>query len=800
MYKLAEVIQESDHESDDEFTDVSSFSYPGNRPRRPIFSVYRRSWNSSEHEVPSLPPRILPSPSVQQEVELATPACSEDSQKDINYVEKDSDNNVLSSSSSCGGITANTSVFQKVPQLSEDVETLSSSTCFKNKKNAQEGIEGDLTIGKLTYPPCSSKNRSDHDTRPAKLIQHLHIHSVDESALPFSVSKPRNQEIPAESEDAVQLAHSEIPNRDIYQEGKFVIKITRHMVSPIAEEEERHSQFVNKLHPASLEIADNSRDANIVLSSKVQENISQTPSNKQGVTNSSVTPCEGQENISVFSTPVSQSVKKGSNEPRVRTVLMTRTHSQYCNQPVPSLISLNTPNMQEEFGKKPLQEIQSASKSKKPMSQNVIIHSSKKLTPNHKICSRVQPVDNACVSEKKPKVICKNKENYSTSQFLEKPTNKVSTGKDQIDSRVPSKDKSSEVKRVPSKDLKIPAKKTLFNEAEVKEAHGSLSTKGLKEKVFVRTAPKQERDAGSHTSPLEPRTNFALTVKNKEYFVLSRLGFGGSSQVYQVLEPKTHNLLAIKCVNLADTDPATAQGYLNEIELLSKLQKSNRVIKLFDNEYVQQQQTLYVVMEKGDTDFSTLLKMMWSSKEGISMPMIIYYWTEMLSAVKDIHDYGVVHSDLKPANFLLVAGRLKLIDFGIASSVQNDMTSINKNGMAGTYNYMSPEAFHDPSDSNKTHKVGYKSDVWSLGCILYNMLYGKTPFHHLPYPAKMFMIINPDHKINYPRIEKCPPVLMEAMKSCLTFNYKLRPTVTELLNLPYICYDSPVKNGKEISG
>jgi serine/threonine-protein kinase TTK/MPS1 len=67
----------------------------------------------------------------------------------------------------------------------------------------------------------------------------------------------------------------------------------------------------------------------------------------------------------------------------------------------------------------------------------------------------------------------------------------------------------------------------------------------------------------------------------------------------------------------------------------------------------------------------------------------------MLNAVQAIHEARVVHSDLKPANFLFVRGVLKLIDFGIAKAIQNDTTNIHREHQVGTVNYMSPEAIVD---------------------------------------------------------------------------------------------------------
>lgn len=106
-----------------------------------------------------------------------------------------------------------------------------------------------------------------------------------------------------------------------------------------------------------------------------------------------------------------------------------------------------------------------------------------------------------------------------------------------------------------------------------------------------------------------------------------------------------------------------------------------------------------MVMEKGDTDLHKVLQMY---KTDIPLYKLIRHWYEMLLAVDFIHQRGVIHSDLKPANFLIVNGHLKLIDFGIASNINLDATSIVKNCQAGTFNYISPEAVTDTSEDNSS--------------------------------------------------------------------------------------------------
>lgn len=281
-------------------------------------------------------------------------------------------------------------------------------------------------------------------------------------------------------------------------------------------------------------------------------------------------------------------------------------------------------------------------------------------------------------------------------------------------------------------------------------------------------------------------------IKGKRYIYIKKLGIGGSSEVYKVIEVGTSCEYAVKCVDLA-TDKELAQGYINEVRLLRELQNSDRVIRMFDYEYDRTTKFLRVVLEAGETDLSSFLK---SRGSGLSPALVIHYWEEMLNAVHYIHEQGVIHADLKPANFLLVCGKLKLIDFGIASAVAVDATSVVRDHATGTYSYISPEALmggaggYGNAAGDAPIKITFRSDVWSLGCILYSMVYGRTPFSHIPNLAKLAAILDPKHKIDYPPVQHFPPSLISALKWCLTYNAKSRPWVRELLAIPYLQYQN----------
>ncbi|KAF8938232.1 Dual-specificity kinase, spindle pole body (SPB) duplication and spindle checkpoint function [Haplosporangium gracile] len=245
-----------------------------------------------------------------------------------------------------------------------------------------------------------------------------------------------------------------------------------------------------------------------------------------------------------------------------------------------------------------------------------------------------------------------------------------------------------------------------------------------------------------------------MMVNNRPYTKLAQVGKGGSSKVYKVLASNSR-VLALKKVSFENADQSTINGYVNEIRLLRKMVHTSRIIRLWDAEVNHAKGYLSLVMEFGEIDLAHMLQN--QQTQPFDLHFIGLYWRQMLEAVQVVHDLKIVHSDLKPANFLLVEGSLKLIDFGIANAIANDTTNIHREGQLGTANYMSPEAISSNPQAGGCRKLGKPSDVWSLGCILYQMVYGKTPFSDvLNVFQKLNVITNPDYQINFPSTIRSP--------------------------------------------
>jgi serine/threonine-protein kinase TTK/MPS1 len=206
--------------------------------------------------------------------------------------------------------------------------------------------------------------------------------------------------------------------------------------------------------------------------------------------------------------------------------------------------------------------------------------------------------------------------------------------------------------------------------------------------VAARAAPRQPPPpAAAAPRPADARLEDAqrIWVRDICYTKLECVGQGGSSKVYKVMAPN-HKIFALKRIRLAGRDAEAAAGFVDEITLLHKLRGKANIIQLVDAAVHPDRGLIFMVLECGDIDLAALLAKQLKARAARGAGLqpedenfIRLYWQQMLAAVDSIHRERIVHSDLKPANFLVVEGQLKLIDFGIAKAIQSGALQLRLN-------------------------------------------------------------------------------------------------------------------------
>ena len=200
-----------------------------------------------------------------------------------------------------------------------------------------------------------------------------------------------------------------------------------------------------------------------------------------------------------------------------------------------------------------------------------------------------------------------------------------------------------------------------------------------------------------------------------DYEILSELGSGGMGRVYKVRNVLSDRIEAMKVLlpDVASRQDLAAR-FLREIKVLASLSHPNiaqlRTALTVDNQ-------LLMIMEY--VEGTTLAERL--EKGAIPLADILNYIDQVLSALSYAHQQGVIHRDIKPSNMILTPqGVVKLMDFGIARS-GNDRSLTMTGTTLGSLNYMSPEQVKgEPTDA--------RSDIYSVGISLYELVTGKRPF------------------------------------------------------------------------
>ncbi|MFK7821117.1 MAG: serine/threonine protein kinase [Planctomycetaceae bacterium] len=201
------------------------------------------------------------------------------------------------------------------------------------------------------------------------------------------------------------------------------------------------------------------------------------------------------------------------------------------------------------------------------------------------------------------------------------------------------------------------------------------------------------------------------------YLIDKKVGAGGMGTVYRAHHEETGDTVAVKVLpaSLA-REGGFVSRFEREIEAMKKVQNKN-IVEFYDNGKTEDG-TYYLAMEFVDGE--TLTRLL-GRKRKLPWREVIDLTTQICSALKAAHNSGVVHRDLKPSNLMIREdGVIKLTDFGVAHVFAS--TRLTKTGgIVGTAEYMSPEQ----AAGKRTTK---RSDLYSLGAVMYVMLTGRPPF------------------------------------------------------------------------
>ena len=254
------------------------------------------------------------------------------------------------------------------------------------------------------------------------------------------------------------------------------------------------------------------------------------------------------------------------------------------------------------------------------------------------------------------------------------------------------------------------------------------------------------------TTPVELKTG---TIFARRFEVIEELGKGGMGKVYKVLDKEVNEKIALKLLKTEiATDEKTIERFRNELKFARKIGHPN-VCRMYDLN--REGETHYITMElvSGEDLKSTITRIgQFPVGKAVSIAK------QVCDGLSEAHRLGVVHRDLKPQNIMLdKEGNARIMDFGIARSLKaKGLTGAGV--MIGTPEYMSPEQV-DVRD------VDQRSDIYSLGVILYEMVTGRLPFE-----GETSIAIAMKHKSEAPRNPKelnsqIPEDLSRVILKCL---------------------------------
>lgn len=305
---------------------------------------------------------------------------------------------------------------------------------------------------------------------------------------------------------------------------------------------------------------------------------------------------------------------------------------------------------------------------------------------------------------------------------------------------------------------------------------------------------------GSQQSIGDISDNIPMMTNSNDSLVIDRQSPSRNQQHHdnQHQPPRRNErFVALKRIKFFDIQNAKARmDYLKEVSLLQQVKHPN--IINFNISFIERNE-LFIVLELADGgDLSKLIRYFQKKKRLMPEQVILKYFTQVCSAVEYIHSKRILHRDIKPANIFMTSdGCVKLGDFGLGRFFSQNTRDAHS--IVGTFYYMSPERIQESGYS-------FSSDVWSLGCVLYELITLNSPFSIMNQgqnlaaqeqntnPYNLEWIIDRIIRAEYPSLDgyrNISPRLRYLTTECLNPSQEARP------NMPYIC---EVVNGIQTSG
>ena len=277
------------------------------------------------------------------------------------------------------------------------------------------------------------------------------------------------------------------------------------------------------------------------------------------------------------------------------------------------------------------------------------------------------------------------------------------------------------------------------------------------------TPAESEPESAAEAGDASQSDPFGLTGRTVSHFrVQSVLGVGGVGVLYRAQDVRLNRTVALKFLLPQYTlDTSAKERFLREAHAVSGLDHAN----------------ICTIYEVGETDDGRLflamkcydgetLKERIASRGALPLPEALEIARQVLKGVGAAHAAGIVHRDLKPGNLMLTAnGTVKILDFGLAKV--RDLKLTEPDLRPGTVAYMSPEQIDGGA-------VDHRTDLWSVGVVLYEMLTGETPFGRGHDLATVYSILNdPAPRVSDLRPET-PPSIERIVEKLLAKRYEER--------------------------